>query len=142
MSQRRETTLAGYGRAAVDLKTRMWEVSQTSTARNYLQAFAEDVFAHFRGEDPYSPAEDDTRLLDALVRMTSLAWRVGEPYVLAPAMTAVVAAAADALDLTGERLPADIAPARRNADASLPHRPISATLPIAKRPASQLAQCG
>jgi hypothetical protein len=45
-------------------------------------------------------------MLDALVGMTSLAWRVGEPYVLAPAMTAVVAAAADAL--TGERLPADI----------------------------------
>jgi hypothetical protein len=42
--------------------------------------------------------------------MTSTAWQVGEPYVLAPAMTAVVAAAADALDLTGERLPADIAP--------------------------------
>jgi hypothetical protein len=36
-------------------------------------------------------------MLDALVGMTSLAWRVGEPYVLAPAMTAVVAAAADAL---------------------------------------------
>lgn len=110
MSLRLETTLAGYGRAAVDLKTRMWEVSQTTTTRNYLRALTEDVFAHFRGEDPTSPAEDDTRLLDALVRMTSLAWRVGEPYVLAPAMTAVVAAAADALDLTGERLPADIAP--------------------------------
>jgi hypothetical protein len=35
---------------------------------------------------------------------------VGEPFVLAPAMTAIVAAAADALDLTGEVLPADAAP--------------------------------
>lgn len=110
MSLRLETTLAGYGRAAVDLKTRMWEVSQTATARNYLKALAEDVFAHVRREDPYGPDEDDTRMLDALIRMTSMAWRFGEPYVLAPAMTAVVAAAADALDLTGERLPADIAP--------------------------------
>ena len=110
MSLRLETTLAGYGRAAVDLKTRMWEVSQTSIARDYMRVLAEDVFAHFRREDAYAPAEGDTRMLNALVGMTSLAWRVGEPYVLAPAMTAVIAAAADALDLTGERLPGDIAP--------------------------------
>ena len=111
MSLRLETTLAGYGRAAVDLKTRMWEASQTTTARSYLEILAEDVFKHARGgEDPDSSPEADARLLDTLTRMTSLAWRVGEPYVLAPAMTAVVAAAADALDLTGERLPGAIAP--------------------------------
>ena len=114
MSLRLETTLAGYGRAAVDLKTRMWEVSQTSTARSYLKILAEDVFEHVLGNDPRndprSSSAEDGRLLNSLVGMTSAAWRVGEPYVLAPAMTAVVAAAADALDLTGERLPGDIAP--------------------------------
>jgi hypothetical protein len=56
MSLRLETTLAGYGRAAVDLQTRMWDVSQTSTARNYLRVLAEDVFADFRGDDrPHRP---------------------------------------------------------------------------------------
>lgn len=53
------------------------------------------------------PGED---VQEALEWLTSLPWRHGEPCVLAPAMTAIVAAAA-ALDLTGEVLPADVAPA-------------------------------
>lgn len=43
-------------------------------------------------------------------RLAGSAWRIGEPYVLAPAMTAIVAAAADALDLTGETLHEEVAP--------------------------------
>ena len=114
MSLRLETTLAGYGRAAVDLKTRMWESSQTLTARNYLTAVIELMVERLNGGEQGegqggSPAAN-SRFLDAVTALTSGAWKVGEPYVLAPAMTAVVAAAADALDLTGERLPADIAP--------------------------------
>lgn len=42
--------------------------------------------------------------------MTSAPWKIGEPYIVAPAMTAIIAAAAEALDLTGETLPEDIAP--------------------------------
>jgi hypothetical protein len=69
----------------------MWEASQTSTARDYLKILAEDVFEHVLGNDPHnvphndphndphsSPAGDG-RLLDSLLRMTSAAWRVGEP---------------------------------------------------------------
>ncbi|MEV0453725.1 hypothetical protein [Catellatospora methionotrophica] len=48
--------------------------------------------------------------IESAQRMVTDVWRLGESYVLAPAMTAVVAAAADALDLTGEILPGDIAP--------------------------------
>jgi hypothetical protein len=43
-------------------------------------------------------------------RLASSAWRVGQPNVLAPAMTAIVAAAADALNLAGETLHDDSAP--------------------------------
>jgi hypothetical protein len=46
MCLRLETTLAGYGRAAVDLKTRMWEASQTTTARSYLKILTEGLFEH------------------------------------------------------------------------------------------------
>ena len=42
--------------------------------------------------------------------ITATPWPLGEPYVVAPAMTAIVTAAAQALDLTGEALPDDIAP--------------------------------
>src|SRR5262249_11252106 len=47
---------------------------------------------------------------DTMHQVSCLPWRWGEPYVLAPAMTAIVAAAAQALDLTGEQLPRDAAP--------------------------------
>jgi hypothetical protein len=43
-------------------------------------------------------------------RLSSSAWRAGQPYVLAPAMTAIVAAAGGVLNLAGETLHDDSAP--------------------------------
>jgi hypothetical protein len=112
-----ENTLAGYARAAVDLKTRMWEFTQTRTGRDYIHAFTAARLAKATAafpdqappQQPCGTGADE--VVEVMDRLTSLPWRHGEPYVLAPAMTAVVAAAADALDLTGDRLPADAAPA-------------------------------
>jgi hypothetical protein len=120
MSLHLETTLAGYARAAVDLKIRMAEFTESVRGQSYLRHFAESLLdAAPAGPDQTDPepppaagadAGFDGKLADALERMTSLPWRHGEPYVLAPAMTAVVAAAADALDLTGDVLTSEVAP--------------------------------
>ena len=99
------TTLAGYARTAVGLKTRMDAYCRSTGGKRYLTAFAQ---AFNDNADPDHPATPD--LIDAVHRLASSAWRVGEPYVLAPAMTAIVAAAADALDLTGETLHEQVAP--------------------------------
>jgi hypothetical protein len=100
-----DTTLAGYARTAVGLKTRMDAYCRSTGGKRYLTAFAQ---AFNDNADPDHPATPD--LIDAVHRLASSAWRVGEPYVLAPAMTAIVAAAADALDLTGETLHDQVAP--------------------------------
>lgn len=105
MSLRDETTLAGYARAAVDLKAHMSAYCSSTAGREFAAAFAQTRWEHV---SPGSGPSPD--LIDAIDRLTSAPWRVGEPFVLAPAMTAIVAAAADALDLTGEVLPADAAP--------------------------------
>lgn len=95
-------TLASYARTAVDLKTRMHETAETEVTRMWLRAMTTDL------STPDDPPTG--QFIDAVQRMISAAWKVGEPYVLAPAMTAIVAAAADALDLTGEVLTDDVAP--------------------------------
>jgi hypothetical protein len=100
-----ETTLAGYARTAVTLKTRMDAYCHSSGGRHYLTTFTQ---AFNDNADPDHPATP--QLIDAVHRLAATAWRVGEPYVLAPAMTAIVAAAADALDLTGETLHPEVAP--------------------------------
>jgi hypothetical protein len=100
MSFHTETTLAGYAREAVDLKTRMHEATGTLVFRQYLAEMFEP-----RADEPLQEFA-----LDQIERLIGVPWQVGEPYVLAPAMTAIVAAAADALDLTGEKLPAEDAP--------------------------------
>lgn len=102
MSFRHESTLAGYARAAVDLKTRMHEVGQSRLGQQYLSEF---VQLRLSTDGTVSDS-----VVDAVGAMTSAAWSVGEPYVLAPTMSAIIAAAAEALDLTGEVLPADLAP--------------------------------
>jgi hypothetical protein len=121
MSLHLETTLTGYARAAVDLKIRMAEFTTSVRGRSYLRHFADSLTeAAAPGQADPGEAEPGGRggagaafeeeVAEALDRLTSLPWRLGEPYVLAPAMTAVVAAAADALDLTGDVLGSDLAP--------------------------------
>lgn len=109
MTFRTETTLAGYARAAVDLKTRMAEYCSTVAATEYLRAFVDSLRPADRDTGVGEGADPD-KLVDVIARATAAVWPQGQPYVLAPAMTAVVAAAAEALDLTGERLTDDVAP--------------------------------
>ncbi|KAB1920953.1 hypothetical protein F8271_31545, partial [Micromonospora sp. ALFpr18c] len=99
-------TLAGYARTAVDLRTRMVDYHRSPLAAQYLQAFFGSRLANHPSPSPAGMA----KVLDAVRAITANPWRSGEPYVIAPAMTAIIAAAAAALDLTGEVLPADIAP--------------------------------
>ncbi len=106
MSFRTETTLAGYARTAVTLKTRMDAYCHSTGGRKYLTTFAQAFHDNAITDQPPT-----TEYIDAIHRLAGSAWRVGEPYVLAPAMTAIVAAAADALDLSGETLHEQVAPA-------------------------------
>jgi hypothetical protein len=109
MSFHTETSLAGYARTAIHLKARMAEYTIGSLANDYLRAsLAADVVPALREQD--EPADVVDKLVDAIGRATRAAWTDGEAYVLAPAMTAIVAAAAEALDLTGDLLTADAAP--------------------------------
>jgi hypothetical protein len=96
-------TLAGYARTTVDLRIRMVDYHRSPLSHEWLDAFM-SVRSAATGEPP-TPRE-----LDAIRRITATPWETGEPYVVAPAMTAIVAAAGQALDLTGEVLPNDIAP--------------------------------
>ncbi|TDC66899.1 hypothetical protein E1258_01285 [Micromonospora sp. KC207] len=110
MTFRTETTLAGYARAAVDMKTRMHEYCASIDGSEYTRAFVETNWA---GLAPTHGDDEDAahhRLTDVINRASSTVWAQGEAYVLAPAMTAIVAAAAEALDLTGDLLTADAAP--------------------------------
>lgn len=99
-----ENTLIGYARAAVHLKTRMADASTTTATQNYLR---ELIGA---GSDLDAVDVDVTRVAEVVGRATSASWSLGEAFVLAPAMTAIIAAAASALDLTGDLLTADAAP--------------------------------
>jgi hypothetical protein len=100
-------TLAGYARTAVDLRIRMVDYHRGLLALQYLGAFLDTRMA---ARDPDYDGILAPEFVDAIRAITEMPWRLGEPYVVAPAMTAIVAAAAQALDLTGEVLPKDIAP--------------------------------
>ena len=102
-------SLVGLARDAVHRKAWMADVTESATGRAYAREF---LGAHqdTAPDAPRAPVEVGERAVDAVHRMTSAPWRYGELFVLAPAMTAVVAAAAAALDLTGETLTSDIAP--------------------------------
>lgn len=95
-------SIAGYARTSVTLRQRMVAYHRTQAARNYLKVFLEPRTV------PGGTATPQT--LNTLHGLSSSPWQHGDPYVIAPAMTAIVAAATEALDLTGEVLPADIAP--------------------------------
>jgi hypothetical protein len=59
---------------------------------------------------PTATGSPSPKLVQALDRVAHEPWQLGTPYVLAPAMTAIVAAAAEALDLTDEIVAKDTAP--------------------------------
>ncbi|MGK5741515.1 hypothetical protein [Micromonospora sp. URMC 103] len=80
----------------------MPEYSRGRFAQQYLKAFLETHLNH----DPAAQAG----ALDAFSRVAHQPWQDGEPFILAPAMTAVIAAAAQALDLTGDAVGNDVAP--------------------------------
>ena len=110
MSFRTETTLVGYARAAVDLKTRMADYCATVDAVEYVRAFVDSLRPAAAAAGGEEQLGDPDRLVDVITRASRAVWPHGEPFVLAPAMTAVVAAAAQALDLTNDLLTDDAAP--------------------------------
>jgi hypothetical protein len=99
-----ESTLAGYARAATDDRIRMTEYASGPSfpqhVRDWYQArFAADDKRVFR----------DASLADT-ARLTARVWQAGQPNVVAPAMTTILAAAASSLDLTDEVHTDDSAP--------------------------------
>ncbi|WP_194820935.1 hypothetical protein [Micromonospora sp. S-DT3-3-22] len=110
MNLRTESTLPGYARAAVAMKTRMHEYCASIAGHEYHKAFVETRWAALPPPDNASGTDPNHKLVHMLNRANSAVWAHGEAYVIAPAMTAVVAAGADALDLTGDLLTADAAP--------------------------------
>ena len=108
MSFHTENTLAGYARAAVDLRIRMAETAHTATDRAYVRELFTVRLPATHDNDDTAAASDD--VADAVGRATKAAWAHGDSFVLAPAMTAIVAAAAEALDLTDDLLTAEAAP--------------------------------
>ncbi|MCW6004318.1 hypothetical protein K1W54_06945 [Micromonospora sp. CPCC 205371] len=108
MSFHTETTLAGYARAAVDLRIRMAEAADTVTGQAYVRQLLAgrlDAIPNHAGQ-----ATTNEDVVDTVGRAIKAAWAHGDSFVLAPAMTAIVAAAAEALDLTGDLLTAEAAP--------------------------------
>ena len=90
------------------------------------------------------------RVADTVSQAGGSVWRIGEPFVLAPAMTAIVAAAAQALDLTGEVVTEQVAPATGEC-CSCPSRSTTATSTApcpgwprspGRRSAARAAGCG
>jgi hypothetical protein len=99
-----QTTLVGLARAAVDARLRMTEYVATPNATAYLEQLVQDRWASVTDDPP------PQAVVDTIIRTTNNVWRNGEPFVAAPAMTAIVAAAAEALDLTGDLLTREAAP--------------------------------
>ena len=112
MTLRTENSLAGYARAAVDLRSRMIDYHRGPLAERYLHAILADVHATVHRDIDGAGAVTDNAVR-AMRQITASPWQVGDPYVCAPAMTAIVAAAAEALDLAGEVLDDDVAPCDR-----------------------------
>ncbi len=110
MSFHTETTLVGYARAATDLKIRMHEYARSPWLVEYLRGWLPAMFTrHHDQTEPEPPVDIDAVIADTVAYVATV-WRHGEASVVAPAMTAIAAAAAQALDLTGETLTADAAP--------------------------------
>ncbi len=77
MSFHTETSLAGYARTAIHLKTRMAEYTIGSLANDYLRAsLAANVVPALRVQ--YESADVVDKLVDAIGRATRAAWTDGE----------------------------------------------------------------
>jgi hypothetical protein len=100
-----ESTLAGYARAATDARIRMAEYTSGPWFPQYVHDWFEVRFAHGERHRVFR----DAALTD-FARFSTRAWQTGQSNVVAPAMTAILAAAASALDLTGEILTDESAP--------------------------------
>ncbi|GIJ65029.1 hypothetical protein [Virgisporangium aurantiacum] len=110
MSFHHVTSLTSYARIAVDLRIRMTETAGGTVDRAYLRALFTSRFEHADATGRNDPQAAVADVVDAIARASKAAWSVGESFVLAPAMTAIVAAAGEALDLTGDLLTAESAP--------------------------------
>ena len=101
MSFHYAATLTDYARIAVDLRIRMAETTSGVVDHAFLrEMFASQLLPsiHEAGNKPSTVVD---RVVDAVARAAHAAWSQGETFVLAPAITAIIAAAAEALDLTG-----------------------------------------
>jgi hypothetical protein len=103
------SSLAQYARTAVDLRIRMADYADGLLDHNYLRHMLAGR-ASTPPSGPGGPPVVDDEVVDAVARATKAAWAHGQTFVVAPAMTAIVAAAAEALDLTGDLLTIDTAP--------------------------------
>jgi hypothetical protein len=108
VSFRSHHTLTGYARTAVDLKARMDEHVRGAGFREFLNLFLDTRLPTAGQQRPSGQVAG--RVADTVSQAAGSVWRIGEPFVLAPAMTAIVAAAAQALDLTGEVVAEQVAP--------------------------------
>jgi hypothetical protein len=99
-----ESTLAGYARAATDARIRMAEFTTGPWFAEYVRDWYQVRFANERRR-----VFRDASLADFALFSTRV-WQAGQSNVVAPAMTAILAAAASALDLTGEVLTDQSAP--------------------------------
>jgi hypothetical protein len=100
-----ESTLTGYARAATDARIHMAEYTSGPWFPEYVRDWFAVRFAHGDRQRVFR----DAALAD-FARFSTRVWQTGQSNVVAPAMTAILAAAASALDLTGEILTDDSAP--------------------------------
>jgi hypothetical protein len=133
MTLHAQTSLTAAANAAIDLTRQMRDWTHTDGAARYLRLYldamderaARAATAAAATADPEATAGsgatavpagtvlplNDTKVAEAMRQITARPWREGEVYLLAPALTGEVATTAAALDLTGEVLPPQTAPA-------------------------------
>ena len=85
MGFRHESTLAGYARAATDDRIRMTEYADSPWFPEYVRDWYTVRFAHDQQR-----VFRDASLAD-FARLTTRVWQTGQPNVVAPAMTAILA---------------------------------------------------
>ncbi|GIG86947.1 hypothetical protein [Plantactinospora endophytica] len=112
MTLKQEDTYVGYARASVNAKTLMAEHYARKDTDDWVSLIlAGGLTVKMSNNHQWQIGTTTARVGGrTLTRQVELAWRHGEPFVVAPAMTAIVAAAAQALDLTDDLVAADTAP--------------------------------
>ncbi|WP_018352053.1 hypothetical protein [Longispora albida] len=97
------SSLTELARTAVLAKADMTQAHTRQINRDLATYYLESRYAG-------TGLEPGTEAIEHLLGQIGAAWQHGTPYLIAPAMTAVVAAAAEALDLTGDTLTGHTAP--------------------------------